>query len=187
MNILLAEEEILLSEEYKQMLIDDIEYELEINLMDGKQHPLYQTEAYLDEKYWDKWKYLWDQYYKIIFNAGFGEYKIQKAWSNVTKPGGGYALHNHPHCDLSLVHYLQVPNDAYGTTLVVDEATHKVGGISGTAILFDSLVYHEMQMVPEKLLEDPKNWRYTIVLDLIRGDKPSSRRIQIYHPSELCN
>jgi hypothetical protein len=186
-NILLAEEEIILPDGYKEMLMEDIDHEIDINLMDEKEHPPYQTEAYLQRKYQEKWSYLWSQYKLFLNNSGFGEYRIQKAWSNVTKPGSSYCLHNHTNCDLSLIHYLQVPGNSYGTTVVVDEATHRIGGIEGTAILFDSLIYHEMQWVPDEITQYRENWRYTIVLDLLREEFPSKRRTEIYHQSEIHN
>lgn len=180
-NILLAEEEIKITKEYKQMLINDIDHEIEINLMDGKQFPLYQTEAYLYVKYMPKWHEVFDQYYKIIASAGFGDYKIVKAWANVTKPGSDYSLHNHEEAaDISLIHYLQVPNNDYGTCIYLNDAPYRIGGIEGTAVLFDSSLYHEMQMVPDELLKDRKNWRYTIVLDLRKGEFPDTRRVKFY-------
>lgn len=73
MKLLLAEEEIIISESDKEEIIKDIDKEIEENLVDIELYAPYQTYPYILKKYENdpKWKNLFEQYNNIIKKSGF--------------------------------------------------------------------------------------------------------------------
>jgi len=144
-----------LSEEDRELVLKDVEYEIKNNLCNDADP--YQTHANLLQRYQDKtyWSRLYSTARAMINN----NYIYYKSWANLSNEDNNYQFHQHEN-KMTCVYYLKSNLPEYGTKLegdVILESTQN------SMIAFDGMILHSVANMPKNIAKD--NPRYSIVFN----------------------
>ena len=144
-----------LSEEDRELVLKDVEYEMKNNLCNDADP--YQTHANLLQRYQDKtyWSRLYSTARAMINN----NYIYYKSWANLSNEDNNYQFHQHEN-KMTCVYYLKSNLPEYGTKLegdVILESTQN------SMIAFDGMILHSVANMPKNIAKD--NPRYSIVFN----------------------
>ena len=144
----------ILNEEERNLIKQDIDFELENNLC--RVVPPYQTYADLYSRYQQKdyWKKLYNSLSELAPNL-----RLFQCWANLSKENNNFVFHTHD-VELTCVYYLQNKYPEYGTRL---EDGVIVEAIENSVVAFNGNILHSIINMP--IILAPTNPRYSVVFN----------------------